>query len=114
MMSYNYLDPADVGKIERPTREELIAEGAFSDQQRENNANWKGGQRTDNPKEYDRQRNKRNYVPVTDGPGKGYHLRNKTPEHIAKMMKNRRSYVGQANPNSATNRKKRENISSQS
>ena len=72
---------------------------------RERNPNWKGGLSVDDPKEYDRQRNKRNYVPVTDGPGKGSYV--KSAEHIAKIMKNRRSYSGDANPNSRVSREAR-------
>jgi|OM-RGC.v1.031178163 hypothetical protein len=38
----------------------------------ENNLNWKGGLRTNDPKEYDRQRHKKNYVPkgMNDKTGK--------------------------------------------
>tara|TARA_Y100000034_G_scaffold52572_1_gene64567 strand:+ start:117 stop:710 length:594 start_codon:yes stop_codon:yes gene_type:complete len=74
---------------------------------RESNPNWKGGLCSDDPKEYDRQRHKRNYVPVTDGPGKGSNWRNKSPEHIKNMIKSRRSYKGDANPNSKVSREAR-------
>ena len=72
------MNPADIGKIKKPTAEELEEEGwEGNDQVRENNWNWKGGLRTDDLKEYDRQRHKKNYV--SKGP--------------------RRSYKGKNNPN---------------
>jgi len=68
MMSYKYLsafDPSQIGSTLRPTKEKLKQEGwtQGNSQRREFNDNWKGGLRTDDRKEYDRQRHKRNYVP---------------------------------------------------
>jgi len=64
MMSYKYLDPADVGKIELPTEEQLAREEWTGGYERENNGYWRGGLSTDNPKEYQRlwyQKNKEKY-----------------------------------------------------
>ena len=85
------IDWTEVGKTPLPTDAQLKKEGTIllGREDREYNSNWKGGQRTDNQKEYDRIRHRKNWLKAHPNAGTLY---NQNRDHIDQKGKNNNNY----------------------